>query len=219
MRTNSWRSGPDEKLPQNRPLLGSLGKRAMSEGSKIGVFDPSVSNQLNTVITAEKAMKSVYPKPKFDDVRWRLVYPLHYLESVEKYKGAQARFIILSIIREESHFNSEIVSPVGAVGLMQLMPATANEIASAYGISNDLYNPESNIRLGSLFYSQMKSKLWNNDIYAVCAYNGGGGSVTNWVNTLKYEDLDDFIEKIPYPETQSYVKKVLRSYWCYSNIY
>lgn len=174
---------------------------------------------VQSVITAEKAMKSVYPKPKFDDVRWRLVYPLHYLESVEKYKGAQARFIILSIIREESHFNSEIVSPVGAVGLMQLMPATANEIASAYGISNDLYNPESNIRLGSLFYSQMKSKLWNNDIYAVCAYNGGGGSVTNWVNTLKYEDLDDFIEKIPYPETQSYVKKVLRSYWCYSNIY
>ena len=53
-RTNSWRNGPDEKLPQNQPFLGSLCKRTVSEGSKIGVFDPSVSNQLNTVTTAEK---------------------------------------------------------------------------------------------------------------------------------------------------------------------
>ena len=174
---------------------------------------------VQSAIIAEKTMKKIYPKPKFDDVRWRLVYPLHYFEYVEKYKGNQDPFILLSIMREESHFNPDIVSPVGAVGLMQLMPATANEIAKSYGISNDLLNPESNIRLGSLFYSQMKNKLWNKDTYAVLAYNGGGGSVVNWVNTLKYEDIDDFVEKIPYPETQSYVKKVLKSYWCYSNIY
>ncbi len=174
---------------------------------------------VQSAIIAEKAMKNIYPKPKFDDVRWRLVYPLNYFDIVEKYKNSQDPFLILSIIREESHFNKDIVSPVGAVGLMQLMPATANEIANAYGISNNLLNPDSNIRLGSLFYTQMKTKLFGKDIYAVIAYNGGGGSVVNWINTLKYDDIDDFVEKIPYPETQSYVKKVMRSYWCYSNIY
>lgn len=172
-----------------------------------------------STILAEKAMKEIYPKPNFEDVRWRLVYPLHYFSYVDKYKGEQDPLMIMSIMREESHFNSEITSPVGAMGLMQLMPATANEIAAAYKIDNTLTNPESNIRLGSLYYSKMKSSLKNIDAYAVMAYNGGWFSVVNWAKNIKYDDLDDFVEKIPYPETQTYVKKVLRSYWCYSNIY
>ena len=172
-----------------------------------------------STILAEKAIKKLYPKPKFDDVRWRLVYPLHYFNLVYKYRGEQDPFILLSIIREESHFNTDIVSPVGAVGLMQLMPATANEIASAYGLSNDLLNPKTNIRLGCLYYSKLKSSLKNNDSLAILSYNGGRSNVLKWAETLVYEDLDDYIEKIPYLETQAYLKKVLRSYWCYSNIY
>ena len=172
-----------------------------------------------SVILAEKAMKELYPKPNFEDIRWRLVYPLHYFSYVNKYRGEQDPLIIMSIMREESHFNPQITSPVGAVGLMQLMPATAGEIASAYGIDSTLTNPESNIRLGSLYYSKMKKSLKNIDAYAVMAYNGGWFSVVSWANKLHYEDMDDFIEKVPYPETQAYVKKVLRSYWCYSNIY
>ena len=172
-----------------------------------------------STILAEKAMKEIYPKPSFEDSRWRLVYPLNYFDYVDKYKGDQDPLIIMSIMREESHFNSEITSPVGAVGLMQLMPATANEIAAAYKLDNNLLNPETNIRLGSLFYSKMKSTLWGKDTYAVMAYNGGMSSVMNWTKNLSYVDIDDFVEKVPYPETQTYVKKVLRSYWCYSNIY
>lgn len=174
---------------------------------------------VQSVIYAQAAMKDLYPKPKFDNPKWRLVYPLHYFQYIDKYKGNQDPLMILSIIREESHFDSSIVSPVGAVGLMQLMPATANEIASINGISNNLTNPETNIRLGSLYFTKMKTSLWDKDAYAIMAYNGGWFSVVNWKKNLNYEDFDDFIEKIPYPETQTYVKKVLRSYWCYSNIY
>ena len=164
-------------------------------------------------------MKELNPKPDFNDVRWRLVYPLYFYDYVDKYKSELNPMIIFSIIREESHFNKEIESPAGALGLMQLMPLTAGEIASAYGINNELLNPESNIRLGSLYYSKIKRDLNGNDIYAVLAYNGGLNNVKNWINTLRYTDIDDFVEKVPYPETKSYVKKVLRSYWCYSNIY
>jgi len=174
---------------------------------------------IRSVILAQEAMKKLFPKPNYDDVRWRLVYPLNYFNYVEKYKGEQDPLIILSIIREESHFNSEIKSPVGAVGLMQLMPATANELAAAYGLDTNLLNPESNVRLGSLYYSNLKNSLGGVDAYAIMSYNGGRYSVMRWRKNLQYKDLDDFIEKIPYPETQMYVKKVLKSYWNYSNIY
>jgi soluble lytic murein transglycosylase len=174
---------------------------------------------VQSVILAQKAMKDLYPKPDFEDVRWRLVYPLNFYDYAEKYKGEQDPFMIMSIIREESHFNTEIQSPVGALGLMQLMPATAQEIASSYGLNCNLLNPENNIQLGSLYYTKMKKSLWDKDAYAIMAYNGGWFSVVNWTKTLKYKDMDDFVEKIPYPETQMYVKKVLRSYWNYSNIY
>lgn len=174
---------------------------------------------VRSVILAQKAMKELFPKPKYDDVRWRLVYPLNYFNYVDKYKGGQDPLMILSIIREESHFNPEIESPVGALGLMQLMPATASEIASIHSLNCNLRDPENNIQLGSLYYSKMKDSLWGKDAYAIMAYNGGWFSVVNWTKRLKYRDIDDFVEKIPYPETQMYVKKVLRSYWNYSNIY
>lgn len=176
-------------------------------------------NITQSVIIAEKAMKKLYPKPKFSDARWRLVYPLNYYDYVNRYKNEQPLFILLSIIREESHFNKDIKSPAGALGLMQLMPATANEIASGYGIDNDLLNPQSNIRLGCLYYSKIKQTLQNNDYYAILAYNGGFGNVNKWLENISYRDIDDFIEKLPFVETQSYLKKVLRSYWCYLNIY
>ncbi len=182
-------------------------------------IDYKEGNIVQSVITAQKEMEETYPKPKFDDAKWRLVYPLNFYNYVDKYRGEEDGLMILSIIREESHFNSNIESPVGAIGLMQLMPATANEIASIHNLDNNLYNPENNIRLGSLYYSKMKASLWDKDIYAVMAYNGGWYSVDNWLKKLNFIDIDDFVEKIPYPETQTYVKKVFKSYWMYSNIY
>ena len=57
------------------------------------------------------------------------------------------------------------------------------------------------------------------DLYAISAYNGGIGSVQNWFSKLIYSDTDEFVEQIPFPETKNYVKKVLRTYWMYGNIY
>lgn len=176
-------------------------------------------NLVHSVILAQEKLKKMYPRPRFDDVRWRLAYPLNYYETIVNSKGFEDSLLILSIIREESHFNTDIRSAVGAQGLMQLMPATANELASAHGISNNLLNPEANIRLGCLYFENIKQTLYNQDIYAVMAYNCGQNCVLNWLKTLKYRDIDDFVEKVPYAETQSYVKKVLRSYWIYSNVY
>ena len=176
-------------------------------------------NYTHSAFIAREAMDKLEIKPDFKDTRWRLVYPLHYYNYVQKYSQDENPIIIQAIIKEESHFNPGAKSPVGAVGLMQLMPATANEIANAYGLPNNLYNPEYNIHLGCLYYGKMRKSLNDKDMSAIMAYNGGWAAVTRWKNKLNYDDIDDFVEKIPYPETQDYLKKVLRSYWNYSNIY
>ncbi len=172
-----------------------------------------------SAILARNAMDELQKKPPFDDLRWRLIYPLHYFELIEKYKGNNNPIILEAILKEESHFNPYAGSYVGAGGLMQLMPATYAEINQNKGYSGDIYNPESNIRAGSAYYEGLKKVLGNKDLYAISAYNGGIGSVSGWMSKLIYNDADEFVEQIPYPETKNYVKKVLRSYWMYGNIY
>ena len=176
-------------------------------------------NHTISAILARNAMEDMQAKPAFDDLRWRLAYPLHYYDVVEKVKGNNNPIILESIIKEESHFNPFATSSVGASGLMQLMPATYNEIVKNTNIGSDIYNTESNIKAGSIYYERLKKSLGNKDLYAISAYNGGIGSVSNWFSKLIYNDTDEFVEQIPYPETKNYVKKVFRSYWVYGNIY
>lgn len=168
---------------------------------------------------ARNGMEELNVKPSFEDLRWRLVYPMHYYDIVDKVKGDNNPIVLQSIIKEESHFNPFVKSSVGAVGLMQLMPATYNEVVTKHNLPTNLNVESANITAGSLYYSSLKKVLGNKDLYAITAYNGGIGSVTNWFSKLIYSDTDEFVEQIPYPETKNYVKKVLRTYWVYGNVY
>ena len=170
-------------------------------------------------VLARNAMEELEVKPPYDDLRWRLVYPLHYYDIVKKVKGNNNPIILEAIIKEESHFNKNAKSYVGAMGLMQLMPATYNEVIKSHNIPTTLDPTVSNILAGSYYYAGLKKALVNRDLYAISAYNGGIGSVTSWFAKLIYNDTDEFVEQIPYPETKNYVKKVLRTYWMYGKIY
>ncbi len=179
----------------------------------------------NSARIARMAMEELEPKPDRFDLRWRLVYPIHYYDKIKEYarRWNNDSVLILSILREESYFNPEAKSAAGARGLMQLMPATAREVAERAGMelpnSRMLFEPDINIKLGNIYYSILKKTLSDKDILAVLAYNGGLGSVSRWKTNLNYTDIDDFIEQIPYPETQNYLNKVYRSYWNYLRIY
>lgn len=170
---------------------------------------------------AQEAMEKLPQKPNKDDLRWRLIYPVHYYNEIQQsaHRSGNSPILILSIIREESHFNPKIKSSVGASGLMQLMPATAKEIVGTAVPESTLLNPSVNIQLGNVYYSHLKRALYNRDALAVLAYNGGIGSVSKWKENLNYTDIDDFVEQIPYPETKNYLKKVYKSYWNYIRIY
>ena len=179
----------------------------------------------HSMLMAREAMDRLSPKPDRKDLRWRLVYPIDYYEEIDKYSKLYGNdtALMLALVREESYFNSEAKSIAGARGLMQLMPSTATEISQEYGYgmtsAEDLYKPELNIKIGNLYYAQLRSMLNNLDVSAVAAYNGGIGSIGKWKKNLNYADTDEFVEQIPYPETKNYVKKVFRSYWNYLRIY
>lgn len=172
-----------------------------------------------SAVLARNAMEELNVKPPFDDLRWRLVYPLHYYDIVNRVKGNNNPIILQSVLKEESHFNPYARSSVGASGLMQLMPATYSEVMKKKNIPSNLSLEMSNITAGSLYYSDLRRSLLNRDLYAISAYNGGIGSVTGWLSKLIYNDMDEFVEQIPYPETKNYVKKIYRTYWVYGNIY
>lgn len=176
-------------------------------------------NYTLSAFLARNGMEELDVKPSFDDLRWRLVYPTHYYDIVDKVKGDNNPIVLEAIIKEESHFNPFVKSAVGAIGLMQLMPTTYNEVVAKHNLPTNLNVETANITAGSLYYTSLKKVLGNKDLYAITAYNGGIGSVTNWFSKLIYSDTDEFVEQIPYPETKNYVKKVLRTYWVYGNVY
>ena len=177
----------------------------------------------HSMLIARDAMEKITPKPERSDLRWRLVYPVNYFDIILNSKGSNNPILMLALIREESFFNPKAQSSVGARGLMQLMPATAKDVAKNNGYSledmDNLFEPELNVKLGNAYYSSIRSMLNNMDISAIAAYNGGYGSVEKWKKSFTYSDTDEFVEQIPYTETKNYVKKVFRSYWNYLRIY
>lgn len=177
----------------------------------------------HSVVLARDAMEKLEKKPISTDLRWRLVYPILYFEEIKKYSKNNNPILIMALVREESYFNPKAKSAVGASGLMQLMPLTANEVRANSGLNYSnpdyIFEVKPNLQLGNLYFAQLKRSLNNRDFLAVLAYNGGIGSVKTWKKYIQYEDLDDFLEQIPYPETQNYLKKVFRSYWNYVRIY
>lgn len=124
---------------------------------------------------------------------------------------------IYAVMRQESRYDSHAVSPVGARGLMQLMPATAQRAAKRYGVPyqgvDDLFKPEINIQLGSQYLAQLM-RQFNNPIQATAAYNAGPSRVKSW-NKRFPEDRRLWVESIPFEETRHYVKSVM----AYNQIY
>lgn len=121
----------------------------------------------------------------------------------------------MAIARQESAWNPQAQSPVGATGLMQLMPATAKHTAQKQGISGyvnagQLTNPVMNIELGTAYLDDVYQQFGNNRILASAAYNAGPSRVTRWLgNSAGRIDAVAFVESIPFAETRGYVKNVL----------
>ncbi|MCC7410524.1 MAG: transglycosylase SLT domain-containing protein [Gammaproteobacteria bacterium] len=148
-----------------------------------------------------------------DDLALR--FPIPFAELVSSYgtKRGVAPAIIYSIIKAESAFMADARSPVGALGLMQLMPATARETAHSIGMhladASELYQPRTNITLGSAFLQRMLERYRGNLAMAAAAYNAGPARVRAWQPVTACQAAEDWIELIPFNETRRYVRQAL----------
>ncbi len=171
---------------------------------------------LITAVVLTLIMAGAYGVSK---TKWyqRLFLPLKYPETIKTHAANYdlKPELLAAVIYQESRFDESAQSSAGAVGLMQLTPQTARGIAQRTGgkkfHTDDLKDPEINIRYGSWYLAHLHEKLdkrgsgW---VHALAAYNAGQGNVTDWL-----EDDDNGIlhaDEIPYRETRNYVKEVLK---------
>ena len=153
---------------------------------------------------------------------WYALYPFPFVEVIETYaqKSQLNPLLVTAIIRQESRFEPEIRSRVGAVGLMQMMPSTGAWVAEKIDLPKyDLENPEDNIKLGTWFLHQIHQNHQNNSLLAVASYNAGEGNTAKWLQQHRASDPDEFVEAIPFEETKDYVKQVFGNYWNYLRLY
>lgn len=150
------------------------------------------------------------------------LYPLKFADSIKKYSQQinVDPYLICAIIKSESNFNQYAVSRKGAIGLMQLSPATAKWVAYKlrleYSIEK-LYDPNYNILIGT-WYIKYLIDYYKNDIrLAVAAYNAGMTNVNKW---LYQKDKNTFdVDEIPFKETNHFVRRVFKSYEVYKKLY
>ena len=154
---------------------------------------------------------------------WPVAYPMGLLPTI-KGQGAKGvdPYLVAAIIREESQYDWRAVSRVGAIGLMQVMPGTANNVAQRLGLPavgrEDLFDQETNIRIGVHYVEQLLEQFSGNVAYTIASYNAGPIVVGTWVTLHRGRSQDEFVELIPYQETRQYVKRVLRSYREYARL-
>ncbi len=142
----------------------------------------------------------------------KMYYPAKYVDTIRKHakKNGLDPYLVMALIHQESAFNPKAHSSVGAMGLMQLMPATARELGNRLRGSfstSRLENPDFNIELGTYHLKHMIDLFDGNVQLAVASYNAGQGNVMRWKRSNR-RPMDELLESIPFPETRNYVKRV-----------
>lgn len=133
-------------------------------------------------------------------------------EGAAQHSGVPAT-LLAAVARQESRFSPAVRSVVGAVGLLQLMPETAAELAGTPLSPTALEDPRRNARLGGRYLAQLLRRWGGNPVLTVASYNAGPNAVARWLNPTLGSQPELWVEAIPYPETRLYVKKVLGNLW------
>jgi soluble lytic murein transglycosylase len=153
-----------------------------------------------------------------------VIFPLDYWPLITKYSTLHNLdpYLLSALIAQESTFTAEIRSSANAYGLMQLIPATGRRYARKLEIrnftTNSLKTPETNIRLGTEYLDELIARFGGAH-YALASYNAGESRVQRWINERGPLPADEFVDDIPFPETQNYVKRILGTADDYRRLY
>jgi soluble lytic murein transglycosylase len=179
-----------------------------------------VYNQRGELRRAISLMRRTYPQfltangDQLPPEILQIIFPLTYWDLIRKHSATYDLdpYMVAALIAQESTFDPTAKSTANARGLMQIMPATGRRLARTLGIRNfttaRLNDPETNIRLGTLNFSNVV-KRFGGVYYALASYNAGESRISRWKVDRPTLDEDEFIDDIPFPETQNYVKRIL----------
>ncbi|HZM92017.1 MAG TPA: transglycosylase SLT domain-containing protein [Vicinamibacterales bacterium] len=154
----------------------------------------------------------------------RVIFPLDYWDLIEKYSTAKNLdpYLVSALMAQESTFTPEIRSSANARGLMQVMPGTGRLYARKLGIrpftTASLSQPETNVRIGTQYFKDLVDRFGGIH-YALASYNAGDARVAEWIKEAPDLAQDEFIDNIPFPETQNYVKRILGTTEDYRRLY
>jgi soluble lytic murein transglycosylase len=159
-------------------------------------------------------------------VVWEAAYPKAYAPMVERHAGPAGNppLLLYAIMRKESGFSPHDVSYADARGLLQMIPPTSARIASGLDLPfafepNDLYDPETNVRLAATYIGQLVKKFGGQIPVVAAAYNAGPRAVMRWCDQNGHRPLDEFVELIAYDQSREYAKRVLGIYAHYVYLY
>jgi soluble lytic murein transglycosylase len=211
-----WELFEIERRTTNKTYLKTL----MDAYNKIGSYNRA-SYIAEIYFGSERSRMGIVDGKEY----WQQAYPKAYAPVIENYakKFGVPEALVLAIMRAESHFNREALSPVGARGLMQIMSYTANHLSRLLKegtvADQDLYVPETNIKLGARYLARLQFKFEKQVPLVAAGYNAGPHRVYNWLSNFGSLDMDEFIEHVPFVETRNYMKKVVRNYAIYTELY
>lgn len=161
----------------------------------------------------DRALLTLNKAESWDDLVVR--FPLAYRDGIEKFATQRGLDLawVFSVVRQESAFIEDARSPAGALGLMQVMPATGRETARALGMKNftatQLIHHSTNLPIGTAYLKRMLTHFDGNMVLATAAYNAGPGNVSRWLRAGGCTEPDEWIEQIPFEETRKYVQRIL----------
>ena len=136
--------------------------------------------------------------------------------------GGAPDLFVYAIMRKESSFLPHVVSPSDARGLLQLIPATSQEVAKHLGVplfTDELFDPEVNIRFGAAYLGGLLKRFGEQIALAAGAYNAGSHAMMRWCDQLGSRPLDEFVELVTYDQAREYIKRVLAVYAHYRLLY
>jgi len=189
-----------------------------------------VHHRLGNLRPGINAMKRAYPQwmaaggESLPIEIQKVVFPLDYWPLLRKHAMARGLdpYLVAALVAQESTFDPVIRSSANAVGLMQVLPSTGRQFARKLKIPRfspaRLTDPETNVRLGTAIFAESLRKFGGVH-YALAAYNAGDHRVTSWQRERPGMPQDEFIDDIPFPETQNYVKRILGTADDYRRLY
>lgn len=220
---DAWLQWETEFQSKNQPSVAEEFTEGLMKLTK-GEYLAGIEKIAKLEDREKPAEKAEYQALSKKSIYWQARYPFPYFQEIEKWSISRQLnpLLVTALMRQESRFQTKIKSPVGATGLMQVMPSTAAWIAPQMNADIkkiNLENANDNIMLGTWYLDYTHRQYNNNSMLAIASYNAGPGNVAKWLQTIPKRDPDEFVEEIPFDETKNYVRQVFGNYWNYLRLY